>query len=472
MATDDLAFAGLARHADLIAGGEVSSRELVELYLARIARLDPVLNAYRVVLAEKALAEADQADARRRAGDRRPLLGVPIAIKDDCHVAGELTAFGCDVREGPAAADAEVVRRLRAGGAVIVGKTHVPELMAAPFTESPTFGITRNPWDLGRTSGGSSGGSATAVAAGLASAGLGSDGAGSVRIPAGCCGLFGLKPQRRRIPDAPYVDPFRGMSVWGPLTRTVADAARFMDAVKDSGPSYTEAVGAPPRRLRIAVSTGLPPGLAVSTDDEQLGAVAFAADALRDLGHAVADRDFDWGTTMGSRVIARFLRGVVDKAAEVGHPERLSRRARGLVRIGTLVPSAAADAAGRAAAADAERLNRIFAEDADVVLTPIFTRRPPRVREYEGRPALWTLVGMIRLVPYLGPFNHTGQPTAAVPAGFTADGFPLAVQLVGPPDSEPLLLALSAQLERLRDWPAARPPDPTPAAAGRPRVPA
>ncbi|HET6550882.1 MAG TPA: amidase family protein, partial [Solirubrobacter sp.] len=183
MDRDDLAFAGLARHADLIAAGEVASRELTELFLARIARLDPLLNAFRVVMAEQALAEADQADGRRRAGDRRPLLGVPVAVKDDVDVAGQVTAYGCDADPRPAREDAEVVARLRRAGAIIVGKTHVPELMATPFTESPTFGVTRNPWDPQRTSGGSSGGSATAVAGGLASAALGSDGAGSIRIP-------------------------------------------------------------------------------------------------------------------------------------------------------------------------------------------------------------------------------------------------------------------------------------------------
>src|SRR6185312_2398006 len=183
MAADaDLAFAGLARHAELIAAGEVSSRELVELFLARIDRYDPVLNAFRAVYAERARAEADQADGRRGAGERRPLLGVPVAIKDDIDIAGEVTGMGTDAATEPAAADAEVVRRIRAAGAIVLGKTHVPELASTPFTESPTFGVTRNPWDLQRTPGGSSGGSAAGVAAGLASAALGSDGAGSVRI--------------------------------------------------------------------------------------------------------------------------------------------------------------------------------------------------------------------------------------------------------------------------------------------------
>ena len=160
--------------------------------------------------------------------------------------------------------------------------------------------------------------------------------------------------------------------------------------------------------------------------------------------------------TLGNRVIARYVRGVGDLALELGHRERLSRGARGLARIGAAIPSRVADAAGAAAASDAERLNRIF-EHADVVLTPMFTRRPPRVREFDGRRGLRTLVGMVRFTPYAGAFNHTGQPAAAVPAGFTGDGFPLGVQLVGPPDSEARLVSLSAQLEQARDWPAHRP---------------
>jgi amidase len=455
MQREDLAFAGLARHADMIAAGEVSSRELTELFLARIARLDPLLNAFRVVFTEQALAQADEAGEQRRHGDTRPLLGVPVAIKDDVDVAGEITAYGCDAGARPAEADAEVVSRLRGAGAVILGKTHVPELMATPFTESPTFGVTRNPWDPHRTSGGSSGGSATAVAAGMASAALGSDGAGSVRIPAACCSLFGLKPQRGRIPTAPEIEPHRGLAVYGPLTRTVADAARFTDAVKDGGASLTEAAATAPPTLRIAVSTALPP-IGVSPDSEQLGAVETVAEALRGLGHEVGERDFDWGTTLPNRVIARFVRGVADRATTIGQHERLSRRARGLARIGSAIPARVVDAAAAAAADDSARLNRIF-EHADVVLTPMFTRRPPRVHEYDGRRGLSTLVRMVRFAPYAGAFNHTGQPAVAIPAGFTGDGFPLGVQLVGPPDSEARLVSLSAQLEQALGWPAHRP---------------
>ena len=199
----DLAYAGIARQAQLIRDGEVSSVELVGVYLERIARLDPVLNAFRSVLGERAQLEAEQADARRAGGDERPLLGVPIAVKDDIDVAGEPTDYGTNANERPVQQDAEVVRRLREAGAVIIGKTNVPELMILPFTETATWGATRNPWDLQRSPGGSSGGSGAAVAAGLVGAALGSDGAGSIRIPAAWCGLFGLKPQRGRVSLAP-----------------------------------------------------------------------------------------------------------------------------------------------------------------------------------------------------------------------------------------------------------------------------
>src|SRR5437660_3636018 len=231
MDPSELAYAGIARQAELIAAREVSARELLDLYLARIERFDPLLNAFRVVFAERARLQADQADARRGAGETRPLLGVPIAVKDDIDVAGEVTAWGTNAHGAPAQADAEVVRRLREAGAVIIGKTNVPELTIWPFTESATFGVTRNPWDRQRAPGGSSGGSAAAVAAGLVGAALGSDGAGSIRIPAAWCGVFGLKPQRDRVPVAPRQRPWYGLSVNGVLTRSVADTALFLDTV-------------------------------------------------------------------------------------------------------------------------------------------------------------------------------------------------------------------------------------------------
>jgi amidase len=454
MDATDLAFAGAARQVELVRSREVSARELAEIYLARIDRYDGDLNAYRVTFDERALAEADQADGRAGAGDRRPLLGVPIAIKDDMDVAGERTAFGGDANGGPVAADGEVVRRLRTAGAVIVGKTNVPELTITPWTESPTFGVTRNPWDRERTPGGSSGGSAAAVAAGLAGAALGSDGAGSIRIPAGCCGLFGLKGQNGRVPTHPWVEPWHGMSTWGPLSRRVADSALFYDAIKDGGPSFAEAAARPPGRLRIAVSVRTPPLTGIQPDAEQLGAVKAVVAQLRELGHEVVDHELEYTPALTSHTLARYLGGIAASARSLPHPERLSRRTRGYVRIGGAIPSALIERAKAGAAADAERH---WPAGFDVVMTPMFTRRPPKVGKYEGLPAMAVLSGSVRFVPYSGAYNHTGQPAASVPAGFTPDGFPLAVQLVASRDGEPVLLALAAQLEEALGWADRRP---------------
>jgi amidase len=453
----DLAFAGAAQQAELIRSRTVTARELTELYLDRIARLDPQLNTYRVVFAESALTQADQADGRARAGDTRPLLGVPIAIKDDCDVAGEATAFGSSAHDGPVAADAEVVRRLRAGGAVILGKTHVPELTITPWTESPTFGVTRNPWDPHRTPGGSSGGSAAAVAAGLAGAALGSDGAGSIRIPAACCGVFGLKAQNGRVPTAPLVEPWQGMSIWGPISRHVADSALVYDAIKDGGPSFAEAAAREPDRLRIAVSVKTPPLTGVQADAEQLGGVHAVAEALRALGHEVLEREIEYSPAAAANVLSRYLRGIADLGMALPHPERLSRRTRGYIRLGRAIPTAVVERAKAAAAADGAVLDRVFDGGVDAVLTPMFTRRPPAIGEYEGRSALWTLNGSVRFVPYCGAFNHTGQPAASVPARWTSDGFPVGAQLVVRRDGEPLLLSLAAQLETALEWPQRRP---------------
>ena len=178
MLESDVAFEGVAAQAELVRRGEASARELVELALGRIERLDGKLNAFGVVLAERALADADRADEERRArGDREPLLGVPVAVKDEIDIAGEVTSRGTGAMTARATADAEVVRRLRDAGAIVVGKTTMPELGLWPFTESITWGVTRNPWDVERTPGGSSGGSAAAVAAGLVPAAIGVDGA-------------------------------------------------------------------------------------------------------------------------------------------------------------------------------------------------------------------------------------------------------------------------------------------------------
>lgn len=478
----ELAYAGIARQAELIAAGEVSSRELVELYLERIGRLDGRLNAFRVVLAEKALLEADQADARRAAaagagstgagadgGAGRPLLGVPIAVKDNIDVAGELTCDGTNAEDEPARADAEVVRRLRAAGAVIIGKTNVPELCLWPFTETATFGVTRNPWDTQRTPGGSSGGSAAAVAAGLVGAALASDGAGSIRIPAAWCGLFGLKPQRGRVPLAPHPRQWHGMSVTGVLTRRVADTALFHDAV--SGPpsgvdidhapppstSFAAAAAAPAGKLRIAYSTRVPPGIIASPDADARRALEDTVTLLRSLGHEVTERDPGYGTDAGWNVVVRYLRGGHDDATAVTHPGRLERRTRAIARLGGLIPASLLERSLAGEAALAARVNDVL-DHHHVLLTPANAVPPPPIGRLQGRGAIITLNTVIGWVPYYGVWNLTGQPAACAPTAPGSDGLPRAVQLVGRPGEETTLLSLAAQLEAERPWADRRPP--------------
>jgi amidase len=464
MANDDLAYAGLAEQAAMVRAGSVSSRELVELYLERIERIAPELNCYRVVMAERALADGDQADSRRAAGDERPLLGVPVAIKDNFDVAGELTTVGTGAHGPPATDDAEIVRRLRAAGCVILGKTTLPELAIMGTTEGPAFGVTRNPWDPERTPGGSSGGSGAAVAAGLAAAGQASDGAGSIRIPAACCGLFGLKPQRGRVPLAPDDEGhWNGLSVAGAVTRTVLDSALFLDAVAGPGPApggpaldrpFADAVRESPGKLRIAVS--LRPPLLARLSPEVRAGIDRTAELLRSLGHDVEYVEPPL-TEWLSEVLPRYLKGIEKDAAAMPHPERLQRRTRGFARLGSLIPRAALERALRIERDVAERYNRVL-DGRDVLLTPVMSAPPPGAAQWEGLGALRTLFEMTMVYPYCVVWNATGQPAAAVPAGFTDDGLPLSAQLIARPEQEHLLLSLAAQIEAERPWADARPP--------------
>ncbi|HWX45490.1 MAG TPA: amidase [Solirubrobacteraceae bacterium] len=468
----DLAFAGIARQAELIASGELSARDLLEVYLERIQRLDPQLNAFRVVLGERARMEADQADARRKAGSppaRRPLLGVPFAVKDDIDVAGEVTGVGTNAYGEPAREDAEVVRRLRAAGAVIVGKTNVPELCAFPWTESSTRGVTRNPWNIGHTPGGSSGGTAAAVAAGLVGAALGSDGGGSIRFPAAYCGLFGLKTQRGRVPMAPHVDAWHGLSVNGVLTRSVGDTALFHDAIAE-GPadpgapipppvSFLEAAtsGADRAPLRIALSTNLPPSPLTRLHPENGAAVQETAQLLRSLGHEVREVEVDHGPLAPPpEFTVRYLRGLHDEAVALAHPERLERRMRNVTLVGGLLPASLVGWMRAREAAYEARLNSVLA-DHDVLLSPVTPAPAPRIGACEGRGWLWTTAVAAATVPYAAPWNVTGQPACSVPAGFAADGLPRAVQLVGRANDEATLLSLAAQIEAERPWAERRP---------------
>jgi amidase len=463
----DVAFAGAARQAEMVRAGEVSPTELVRLCLQRIERFDPELNAFRKVFAERALLEAEQAEARLKAGEQRPLLGVPIAIKDESDVAGEVNLHGTDAFTEPAKADSEMVRRLREAGAIVVGLTLLPELAICGFTESATYGVTRNPWNLQRTPAGSSGGSAAAVAAGLVPIASAGDGGGSIRLPAASCGLFGLKPQRGRVSLAPSIEYWNGLAVDGCLSRTVLDTALWLDIVsggsKEPGAPppperpFVESARTPPGKLRVAWST-LPPRAAVpaTVSDVVKTAVVDTAELMSSLGHEVFQRDPDWGN-VGNNITPRFLRGVADTVDEVPHPERLERRTRGFGKLGSMLPDSIFERALRGRESDARRINAIF-DSCDVLMTPVMGGTALPVRKWEGRGALYTVLGMSRFYPYCIPWNHLGNPAMSVPAGFAADGMPLAVQIVGRPGDEATLLSLAAQLEAERPWADKRPP--------------
>jgi amidase len=465
--SEEIAFAGAAKQAEMLRAGEVSPSELVRLCLERIARLDPQLNSFRTVFAEKALLEADQAEARLKAGEERPLLGVPIAIKDCVDVAGDVTTYGTDGFDQPAKADSEIVRRLREAGAILVGKTTLPELAICGFTETATWGVTRNPWNPQRTSGGSSGGSATAVAAGLVPIALATDGAGSIRIPAASCGLFGLKPQRGRVSLAPDREHWNGLSAYNCVSRNVLDTALWLDIVSGGSAepgapapperSFVESAQASPGKLRVAWSTAPPRAAAPPTvSDLAKGAVAETAELMRSLGHEVEQRDPNWGG-IGNNIVPRYLRGAAEDFAKVPHPERLERRTRGFAQLGRLIPTPLFKAARKAEAVDAARVNAIF-DTHDVLMTPVMGGTALPVRRWEGRGALWTVLGMSRFYPYCVPWNHLGNPAMSVPAGFAADGMPLAIQIIGRPGDEATLLSLAAQLEAERPWADRRPP--------------
>lgn len=458
----ELAFAGAAEQARLLATGAVTAPALTELYLDRIARLDPEVRSYRVVLAAAARKSAAAAQERLDAGERLPLLGVPIAVKDDVDVAGEVTTYG-STAHGPAPTkDAEVVRLLREAGAVILGKTTVPELMIWPFTETVSFGATHNPWDISRTPGGSSGGSGAAVAAGLAAMALGSDGAGSIRIPATWCGLFGIKPQRDRVPLAPHEDGWCGMTAYGPLSHTVEDAALFLDVTCDKsmpGPEggFVRAASRPPNRLRIALSTKVPPLTAAHRDAEQRAAVHQAGAVLRELGHDVVVRDIDYPATAAyGHVLPRLFRGIYDDVRVLPHQERLDSRTRGMARIGRMFSDGRIAKIRAAEAAFATRVQAIF-DDVDVVITPGTATGPSKVGAYRRLGGVSTLALVAARTPYQAAFNATGQPAAVVPWGLDRTGMPLSIQLVGRPFDEATLLSLSAEIEADRPWAQRRP---------------
>lgn len=452
--------------------GHVTSATLVEQTLEAIERTQPTLNAFKLVCASQARAQAAEADRRLADGERLPLLGVPVAVKDDVDLAGHPTAFGCAGKFAPRESDCAMARRLRAAGAVIVGKTNTPEIGIFPFTEGGAFGVVRNPWSLQHTPGGSSGGAASAVAAGIVPAAVGSDGAGSVRIPASWCNLVGVKPQRGRISTWPDTSAFNGMMCLGPLTRTVADAALMLDALSGPHPgdggahtpppprhSYTEAIAQPSRALRVGVALSPPFSAArVRLDPEIRAAALKTAAALAELGHTILAPVRPRFRLMALALLARGEAGVHEWVVEnVADRSLLEARARETATIGGLLSRTALPLALRLEPHMQRRVGEVF-EKVDVLLAPTTASPPLRVGAAMGMSSWRTQQLMSSACPYAWPYNVLGWPAVSVPAGLTQAGLPVGVQLIGPPNSEATLLALAAQLETIERWQDRVPP--------------
>ena len=468
---DALAFLSAAELAARIRDRSVSPREAVEACVRRIEAIDPQLGAFVELDAERALEEADAVEQR----DERPFAGVPIAIKANTPVAGMCMNFASAFLAGHRPThSAYLVRRLRDAGFVVVGTTNMPEFGILPTTEPRHSGPTRNPWDTSRTPGGSSGGSAAAVAAGLVPIAHANDGGGSLRIPAACCGLVGLKPSRGRISRGPDLgDSFLGAD--GVLTRTVAETALLLDVLAGYEPGdatwaprpaepYTLAMRRDPGRLRIAMT--LDNALGVECDPEVVHGLHEAAGMLRELGHDVEEAS---PALPGPDSLDIFIDvfgpqvslGIAYGELLAGRPphddeiEPLSRavmeRARTLPATGYLTALAQLQVLARNTVA--------FFADYDLLLTPVLAARPLPIGELNGcgDDPMDDLRRSGRFAPYTALFNVTGQPAISIPVGFGEDGLPTAVQLVGHPLGEETLLQVAAQMEAARPWAAHRP---------------
>jgi amidase len=467
----DLLFRPATELANLIRGGEIASRELVEASLARIDALEPDLNAFTHLDPEAALAAADQV----RPGDERPFAGVPIAIKDTAEVADWPYTLGSDVfGDFVPSYDSFVVRRLREAGFVLVGKTSLPEFGILPVTEPRRFGPTRNPWDTERTPGGSSGGAAAAVAAGMLPLAHGSDGGGSIRIPAACCGLVGLKPSRGRVSRGP--DQGEDFLVQdGVLTRTVSETAELLDVLAGYEPGdvswapappepFAAAAGREPGRLRIGFTTDA--AIHAELDPQCERAVRDAAELLSSLGHEVDEVEAPWAGQDLLRVFTLIFgtpvaMGVFFGAQVTGREpsEELVEPLTWTIWNGIRERTALDYLLARTQLSVAARAIVALWNEFDVVMTPALAQRPVRIGDIDAcSDDPWEDFRRSgEFTPYTAVFNVTGQPAISLPLFHGDDGLPLGVQLAGRPADEATLLSLGAQLEAARPWADRRP---------------
>jgi len=471
---DEVMFKSASDQAELVRSGELTARELVEASLAAIDRLNDDLNAVVTRCDERALAEADAVST----GDERPLAGVPLLVKDLAALTeGVRTTMGMRAMgEWVPDYDSATVRRLRAAGAIVVGKTNLPEMGILPVSEPLRFGPARNPWDTSRTPGGSSGGSAAGVAAGMVSIAHGNDGGGSIRIPASCCGLVGLKPSRGRVSWAPHLSELAaGFATDGVLARTVRDSALGLDIVAGCEPGdpywaadpaapFADALEREPGRLRVAFVVDSPNGVPV--DPACVTATRQAAELLESLGHEVREIEIEADEAYVTNFVTVWIAGT---ASEVDTWGRISGQQLDIEQLEPLSRqmydmSLELSATDYLRALDwlhdySRKLVSMWA-GLDVLLTPTLAKPPIEIgglQPREGEPPIQMLMNAATWVPFTPVWNVTGQPAISLPLHQTDDGLPVGVQFVGPPAGEELLLSLATQIESAQPWAERRP---------------
>ncbi len=456
---------------ELLRKREVRPREVAQFFLERIEKLNPRLGAFVTVTPGRALADADRLEKLSRAdADAMALFGVPYSIKDLSWTRGIRTTFGSkNFADFIPPADSEYVARLARAGGILLGKTSTPEFGARPTTEGGFCPTARNPWNLDHTAGGSSGGAAAASAAGLGPLHQGSDGGGSVRIPAACCGVFGIKTSRGRISYAPVrAEGWGGCSTTGPVARTVRDAAWMLDVM--AGPVVGDAYWAPPpekpfldavkdrpKKCRLAVMRET---VICDVDPETVSAFDSACETFRAMGHSLHPVDTDLSRLLEC-VSTVAIAGIGSN--EVADPELMDPVTRGTWEVGRKIGSVQyLNALTQMHNISREIVQELTAYDA--LLTPTLTRPAVRLGTLPSSDP-WRTDKLGRRVhelytwtPFLFPFNATGQPAVSIPMGFTKSGLPLGLQIVGRQNDEAGIIALSAQFEEARPWKQKKPP--------------
>ncbi|PFG29034.1 amidase family protein [Corynebacterium renale] len=421
---------------ELLGHGEHTAREGVDYVLSAVEKHNPALNAFHMVFSQEARDRAAELDALP-ANQRGPLHGIPVAVKEEYNIKGVPTMLGVPGAYTPAPQDSEVVRLVRDAGAIIIGTTRMPEFGLLPVTETKNYGVTTNPWDLTKTPGGSSGGSAAAVAAGIVPLALASDGCGSIRIPSARCGLYGLKPERGSV--AQHEKTWVELGTQGPLARSARDLALVFDVIAE--PGFTAAL-TEHKTLRIGVTTDYI--LPVARENKR--AVHETVQRLSSLGHTIVNDDICLSDVTAA-FLPQVIRGVGEEVESIDDTTSIDYRSRVLAAVNRIMPESVINRARQRSFEAAERIDSLFDDHGiDILLTPTVANRPTKAGAFQGAGPLRTIAMCARPTAFTSVFNVSGNPALAVPTGMGSDGLPLSVQLVAKHGQQKQLVGLAQQL--------------------------